>query len=153
MVHSEWILEIWGTGGQEQMLKKHIVESGLDGKVFLKGFTANLYGEMTTASIYLMTSEFEGFGLVLVEAMAFGCVPIALGSYPAVYDVIANDCGIIVPVPYDENRFAMTVKSVMDDEKMRSVMSENGVARAGMFAVKAVVDRYETLFAKLGCHA
>ena len=56
VVHPEWILEIWGAGGQEQMLKKHIVESGLEGKVFMRGFTANLYGEMATASMYLLTS-------------------------------------------------------------------------------------------------
>ena len=104
------------------------------------------------AKLLLLTSDLEGFGLVLVEAMASRCVPIALGSYPAVYDIVTGGCGIVVPVPYDEKRYAHAVESLMNDESKRLAMAGNGLVRAESFSVKAVVDRYEALFAKLGCH-
>ena len=51
----------------------------------------------------MLTSDLEGFGLVIIESMSYGVVPVVYGSYEAVFDIIRNDVsGFITPVPYDK---------------------------------------------------
>ena len=102
------------------------------------------------AKLLLLTSDFEGFGLVLVEAMASGCVPVALGSYPAVFDIVRDGAGIVVQMPYDESRFAADVESLMNNENRRSDMAIAAKSVAETFSVSSVVDKYERLFLSLG---
>ena len=59
-------------------------------RVSLEGFKRpdNYYKR---ASILLLTSEFEGFPLVLAESMSFGVIPVVYGSFSAIYDIIENN--------------------------------------------------------------
>lgn len=149
MVHSEWILEIWGTGGQEQMLKKHIVESGLDGKVFLKGFTANLYGEMTTASIYLMTSEFEGFPLVLIEAMSVGLPVVSYACPTGPRDIIEDGKNGFLIQPNDEEEFANKVCRLIENTELRVKMGKNALRTSENYQMEKIIDMWMDLFHSL----
>lgn len=57
-----------------------------------------------------MTSNFEGFGMVLVEAMQYGCVPFAFDTFTALHDIIDDGVnGFIIP-PFDEDKYAETVE-------------------------------------------
>ena len=58
------------------------------------------------APILCMTSNYEGFPMVLVEAMQYGCVPFAFDSFPSLYDIINDGInGVIVPA-FDEDSYA-----------------------------------------------
>ena len=57
------------------------------------------------ASIFLLTSDLEGFGLVVIESMSYGVVPVVYGSYEAIYDIIDNGkSGLITPIPYNSQK-------------------------------------------------
>lgn len=91
-----WHLDIVGDGPDAELLKDSAQKLGLSRIVF-HGFQ-NPGPYYSRASIFCMTSTFEGFGLVLVEAMQHGCVPIAFDSYPAVRDIISHgENGILIP--------------------------------------------------------
>lgn len=74
----------------------------------------------------LLTSEFEGFPLVLSEASSYGTIPVAYGSFPAVYDIIDNEKnGLIVlgNKGFDAAVMAEAVSMLMKDEQKRNEMS------------------------------
>ena len=83
--YPDWRLTIVGDGPDRVNLENQVFESQLE-NVSFEGFQ-NPRGYYERASILLLTSEFEGFPLVLPECMSFGVVPAVYGSYSAVYDI------------------------------------------------------------------
>lgn len=138
----DWRLEVVGDGpdrvGYEEALKDVP-------RVSFRGFQ-DPSGAYARAKILLLTSDFEGLALVLVEAMAAGCVPCALGSFAAVHDVLGKGGGVIVPTPYDEGRFAETVAALMKDDARLSQMATRAKSVAADFTVARVIDRWQELF-------
>jgi len=82
--------------------------------------------------------------------MSYGCVPVALGSYESVWDVIKNgENGIIVPTPFVVQRFASSVLSLGNDEVRLNQMAEQAIASSHRFSVEATVDKWEAIFHKV----
>lgn len=113
----DWQLTIVGDGEERKNLEHMVKEMGLTHVIF-EGFQSpRSYYER--ASLLILTSEFEGFPLVLAECMSFGVVPVVYGSYSAVYDIIEDGKdGLIIPKTNDGFNVAVMA------ERMASVMSE-----------------------------
>jgi glycosyltransferase involved in cell wall biosynthesis len=96
--HPEWQLHIFGHGAGHDELAAQIRDLGVGDNVMLKGFTHNLPEEIGKASIYALSSRFEGFPMVLLEAMKCGLPPVAFDCPTGPRDLIdhGND-GLIVP--------------------------------------------------------
>lgn len=137
----DWRLAIVGDGPDRARYERQA--AGLPRVAFV-GFQ-NPGDFYARARVLLLTSDFEGLPLVLAEAMAAKCVPVALGCCPAVGDVVGVD-GRAVPLPYDEGRFAEAVREGVarsfDPQAMR-MMAERTERR---FGIGACVDRWEGLF-------
>ena len=141
----DWRLEIVGDGPERERLEELALAKALP-RVSFEGFQDPV-DYYKRASILLLTSEYEGFGLVIVEAMAFGCVPIVYGSYSAVYDIIENaKDGFIVPTPYDAGIYSNCVKLLAEGRDIRDLLARNGLARAKEFSVEHVVRKWEQVF-------
>ena len=98
----DWHLTIVGDGPERENMERIVADLELH-HVHFEGFQApKPYYER--ASILLLTSEFEGFPLVLAECMSFGVVPVVYGSYAAVYDIIENGKDGFV-LPFDSTGF------------------------------------------------
>ena len=80
-VHSDWVLEIYGEGEEREKLQNKIDEENLTNTFKLMGRTKEVYKELLNSSIYVLSSRFEGFGMVLIEAMVCG-VPIVSFDCP-----------------------------------------------------------------------
>lgn len=142
--HSDWKLTIVGDGPDTADLKGRIKESGVK-NIDMVGFK-NPKDFYCRASILLLVSEYEGFPLVIAEAMNNGCVPVVLDSFAAVHDIIKKGTGLIIPYPYDK----MTVVKMMDDlmsesETLRR-MSEEALAYSQNFKLDNICAEWEKLF-------
>lgn len=141
----DWKLTIIGDGPDRKDLEKRISRKGLK-QISMEGFR-NPSEYYARAAILLLVSEYEGFGLVITEGMTYGVVPVVLGSYSAVYDIIKNGVsGIITSYPYSETEFVAKVKKLMSDSNMRNTMSLNAKKAAVNFSLKEIADRWEELF-------
>lgn len=100
------------------------------------------------AKILLLTSDFEGFPLVLCEAMAFGCVPVVLNTFSSASEII-GDGGVIVEPPYNTETYASAVKSLILDSKRLNILSEKAKRRSLDYNVESIVDKWENLFTSL----
>ncbi len=140
-----WRLEVVGDGPDRASLERQA--EGLP-RVTFHGFRdpAPFYAH---ARLLLLTSDFEGFPLVLAEAMAAGCVPVALGSSPAVYDLVRGTNGVVTAEPFETEVFARVVGDLMACPDVLDGMAETARTTAEELSVEAIVDRWEALFATL----
>lgn len=101
------------------------------------------------ASILCLTSDFEGWGMVLTEAMTFGTIPVVFNSFAAVTDIIDDGRnGILVP-PFSCKRFAQEMKVLMGDEELRVQMSKACVQSVKRFDIQNIADQWEKTFNRL----
>ena len=137
--HPDWRLEVVGDGPDRAQYEKTLVGAE---RVGFEGFMPpeDFYRR---AKILVMTSDFEGFPLVLTEAMAFGCVPVVLGSFAAAQDIIDGSCGTIVPLPYSDDRFAAEIERLMNDADALQTASEAARSAARRFSVETIADVWE----------
>ena len=141
----EWALRIVGDGPDAESLRALAGTLGLK-RVSFEGFQApRSYYEC--AAIFCMTSTFEGFPMVLVEAASLGCVPVAFDSFAAVNDIIADDeSGSIVPA-FDCEKYAKTLARLMSDDALRERLAKNALAQIPeKFSPEKIAARWEMLF-------
>lgn len=107
---------IWvGDGEMKDVVLKEIHDRGLNKNVELVGFKKNPYELMSQSKIFLLTSIFEGYGLVAFEAMALGlpCVVSNVGGLPSVVD---DDCGFLCN---NTEEYVKAVITLLENSKVR----------------------------------
>lgn len=119
----EWHLNIVGNGQDADMLKEMAHKLNLK-NISFEGFQDPVpYYERS--SFLCLTSTFEGFGLVLAEAMQHGCVPLAFDSYPAVRDIILpGKTGELIQ-PFNEQEYAHKLASLASNPNNLAILAEN----------------------------
>lgn len=101
------------------------------------------------ASIFAMTSAFEGFGMSIIEAQQNGVVPIVMDSFLSVHDIINNGVNGIL-IPYGNiTLFAESLKSLMKDDVLRNKLAVKGLETCRRFNIETVVDRWEEIFEEM----
>lgn len=140
-------VEIFGDGPQREPLERSIRKWGVTRRVRLAGFTADPLGEFARASFMLMTSNREGFGLVIVEAMSQGCIPIAYDIKYGPSDIITDGVDGFLVEPGDIRGLAHAIRRIVRmSSSERRAMREAAVRRAAEFSDDAVVDRWREIF-------
>ena len=86
---NEWTLDIVGEGPEEALYRQQIAQYGLGQRVRLHPFTTNIQQFYSEAQVYVLSSRWEGFGLVLVEAMAHG-LPVVSSDLPTSEELLGD---------------------------------------------------------------
>lgn len=143
-----WQFCIVGDGPDKKELENYVTDNKIS-HVEFAGFV-NPENYYKKAKILLLTSSYEGFPLVLGEAMANGVVPVVLESFVSAKDIIHNEeDGIVVGMPFNVNRFTSALSTIMMDESKLELYSKNAQERAMEFQLPYVLDEWESLFLKL----
>ena len=103
----EYKLVVVGDGEERKLIERKIADYGLR-NVRLEGFRDNVYDYYNESSVFFLTSMFEGFPLVLPEAMQFGVIPFAFDTYSALKDVIDNNHDGYIVEPFNIQSYAET---------------------------------------------
>lgn len=100
-------------------------------------------------AILCMTSSSEGWGMVLVEAQSYGCVPIAYNSFASIKDIITNNKnGFYIPA-FKEDMFVEKLQYLIDNNFTRNKMAEQAIESVHRFDSKEVADKWINLFCRL----
>jgi len=143
----EWRMIIVGDGDARRDIENTIQKRNLK-RVKLVG-RADSQPYYKNARIYFMTSAFEGFPLVLLEAMQCACVPIVMDSFATVHDLISSGKdGVIVP-NNDIDRYVANAKAMMLNEKQLRNMAVRCVEKSSYYRPSRIVEQWERLFASL----
>ena len=135
-------LFILGEGDQEPAVRALIAERGLAGSVHLCGFRANPWSYIARADVFALTSRYEGFGNVLVEAMACG-VPVVATSSPGSQEIVESGANGLIVERHEPEAFADALSLVLDDELLRRRMAARGRADAERYRAELVALAYD----------
>lgn len=144
--HPDWKLKIYGSGKQKQRLQRRVDEHGLTGQVHLKGRTTQLDEKLSKASMYVLSSRFEGFPMVLLEAMTHGLPVVAFDCPTGPSDMIAHGHnGLLVP-PGDVKGLACAIEELMTDEVRRRELGAEAARSVTAYDTAAIVPQWKRLF-------
>lgn len=147
----DWTLTIVGDGPDRENLVKMKEHYGLE-RVNFVGFD-NPTKYYKRASILLMTSNYEGFPLVLAEAMSFGVVPVVYRSFPSVSDIVINGFNGCISEPmksgFDRKDFISKLEMLLVDSSLRNVYGENAKKSVCKLSIGKIYSMWKSLFVEL----
>lgn len=138
---SDWHLVLVGDGEEREYVEKYIKAYGLR-NVVLEGYSSDTERYYKKASILCMTSTFEGWGLVLTEAMCNGCVPVAFDSYAAASDIINDgENGFLIP-PFKRKIYEKKLILMMTDFDMRKKMATKAQLSCEKYSIDNIGEEW-----------
>lgn len=140
----DWQLTIVGDGEERENLEMMVSNLKLKHVRFEGIQEPRPYYER--AAVLILTSEFEGFPLVLAECMSFGVVPVVYDSFSAVYDIIDNEKnGIIIPktsLGFNAILMAESVQALMSDKSRLNEMSISAIKKSKQFSLDKIYQEW-----------
>lgn len=144
---ASWNLEIVGDGPDLPSFKNLAQNLGLTRCTFTG--RQNPLEYYRHASLFFMTSAFEGFPMTLVEAQQMGCLPIAFDSFGSLHEVVTDDVdGGIVPEG-DITAYTDKVLTLMHDDQKRQTMARNAIKSCSRYSQQNVCEQWKDFLLKL----
>ncbi|HWE04392.1 MAG TPA: glycosyltransferase family 4 protein [Tepidisphaeraceae bacterium] len=117
-------LHVFGDGAERPRIEQTIARLGLSDRVVLHGAVSDPTEALAQISLLVLPSQAEGFGLVLIEAMAAG-VPVVATNVPGIRDVVRHEItGLLVPVASPE-KLAAAIRLILHDSSLREKLISN----------------------------
>ena len=164
-----WKLQIAGAGSEESLnyLKQLCKENGVEGSVEFLGFRKDVEKLYQEASIFVLSSRYEGFGLVLIEAMSQGCACVACDYKGRQREIVcpkghgskfivqgsnskfeACENGILCE-PDNVESLAAGIQTMMTDDEYREFVKKNAIERSDYYNLDKTIGRWESLLLQL----
>ena len=147
--HPEWSLVILGEGSERTALEALAKSLGIEARVSLPGRHINPVAIMAQASTFVLSSRFEGFPNVLLEAMACGTPSISFDCASGPREIIRHGVdGLLVP-PEDTGALADAMQDLMAHPERRERLAFRAHEVAARFSVNRVLGMWEDLLNKI----
>ena len=142
----QWRLDIFGQGEWKDMLKARIKEYGLQNSLHLNEPTKEIAKEYADSSMLVMSSNYEGFPMVMIEAMACGLPVVTFDFKCGPRDIIKDEeNGLIVP-DGDIQALADAMMRLMANESLRQTMSVEARKVTETYSEEVVMGKWVSLF-------
>ena len=149
MTHPEWRLEIFGDG-DKAMYEEIRDKLGIPvSSCKLNGRTNDIAQEYVNSSIFVCSSRFEGFGMVLVEAMACGLGIVSFDCPWGPSSILANGEDGILVENGNTNSLAEAIKSLMDDPDKLNTMAKKAIVNVRRFQMDKIAYQWKELLENL----
>ena len=146
--HPDWKLCIYGGGNKEPYLDL-IKRKNISDSCYIHDATPDLSEAMVSSSIFAFTSRFEGFSLVLTEAMSYGLAPVAFACPCGPRDLIQDGEDGILVTPNDINKFAEKLCYLIENEEVRIKMGNKAREKAMNYTLENIAKEWDSLFKTL----
>jgi glycosyltransferase involved in cell wall biosynthesis len=146
--HPDWTLSVYGSG-EKSPYYKQIKKNGIEKSCTLHDAVLDLNDKFTESSIFAFSSRFEGFGMVITEAMSCGLPAVAFACPCGPKDIITNDLDGILVKPQDIKALADRICYLIENEDIRKAMGERARERSKQFTIEILAKEWDTLFRSL----
>jgi len=140
-----WKLVIVGDGDDKGMLSQMAEKLGLADYSF-EGHSSAPADYYSRAMIFMMTSDVEGFGMTLIEAMSAGCVPVAMNCFSALLDIVTDRQDGMIVSKDDISGMVTATRYIVAHFDEMSIRARESIKR---FDVETIANKWENLFNRL----
>jgi GalNAc-alpha-(1->4)-GalNAc-alpha-(1->3)-diNAcBac-PP-undecaprenol alpha-1,4-N-acetyl-D-galactosaminyltransferase len=146
--NTKWKLYIAGDGQEKKSLIDLIQDYGLT-NVELIGKRKDIFDWYAKASIFVLSSQQEGFPNALLEAMAFGCASISFDCPSGPNEIINdNKNGLLIENQHHE-KLAQAIQMLMENEEIRSKIGQEAMYIKEKYSIKIIASEWEALLNKV----
>ncbi len=145
----DWRLRIYGGGHEEGMLRELVEEHGLCNNVFIMGRTTDTMGEFAKGSIMAMSSRYEGFPMVILEAFACGLPVVSYDCPRGPGEMITSGHDGLVVQDGNVSALAAGLLQLINDDELRRKLSHNAIETAQRNGIAQVGAQWLELFDEL----
>jgi glycosyltransferase involved in cell wall biosynthesis len=143
--HPDWSLRICGAGRLRGELEAQIERLGLGRQARLLGNVEDIDRELASASIFVLSSRFEGLPMAMIEAMSKGLPIIAFDAPTGPGEVIEDGCSGLLISNGDVGALAAAISALIERPEQRCALGEAAARRAGDFALEAIGPMWTVL--------
>lgn len=141
-----WNLFILGEGSLHEELQQLIAQLKLDDRVFLPGRIGNIAEWYEKSDAFAMTSQFEGFPNVLIEAMAYGLPVVSVDCKTGPKDIIRHEVNGLLVAQEDDGALAAGLERLFGDEGLRSSLGTEAIKVRELYGISRIASSWERLF-------
>ena len=147
--YNDWQLDIFGQGEWQEKLQRSVEEKGLQHSIRINRPTAHIGQEYANSSMLVMSSHYEGFPMVMIEAMACGLPVVSFDYKCGPKDIIKHgENGLLVDND-DIQGLARAMMRLMGNETLRKRMAENAKQVVFTYSEEVVMSKWVSLFTSL----
>ncbi|MBQ6885874.1 MAG: glycosyltransferase family 4 protein [Clostridia bacterium] len=143
--HPDWCWHIYGAGSDFDEFKQMVKDLSLDNNIKFMGRTNDLTKAYSEASLYVLPSRSEGFGLVLIEAQAHHLPTIAFDVPFGPRNVITDGVNGFLIEPFDTNQMADSICRLIEDNNLRRTFSDNATKDVNKYQADVVAEEWVKL--------
>ena len=147
--YSDWHLDIFGQGEWRDMLQQMIEEKKIVNTTHINSPTSQIGKEYAKSSMLVMSSHYEGFPMVMIEAMACGLPVVTFDYKCGPRDIIDHESNGLLVKDGDIAGLAEALMRLMDDKVLRQKMGENAKLVVERYAEDRVMGEWQKLYKKL----
>lgn len=144
--YPDWIVKIYGDGNLRKELEQQISNSGLNGVVNLMGRTNEIYKKLREAAFFVLSSRFEGFSMVLVEAQSQGVPAVSFDCPNGPSDIIENGVNGILVENQNKDALYDGISYMIEHPEQRKSMGKKAVENVGRFSSVVICNMWKKLF-------
>ena len=147
--HPDWILDLYGNGSKKGKIVRQIKKEGLENVIQVHPAISDIKDKMLGSSMYLMTSLYEGFPMVLLETAAVGlpCVCMRCPCGPS--EFIEDGVNGMLAGQGDIDTMADRICTLIENPELRRSMGRAANARTADFSQEKILDQWDRLFKRL----
>lgn len=141
----EWDLTIWGEGPDRLKLQQQISDSGFANRIFLPGNSATPGGWIASADAFVLSSRFEGFPNVLIEAMHAGLPVVSFRCDFGPDEIVSDGIDGILVERESVPALVQALRVILSDKQLRESLGRAAFASAARFDLPEIVSKWETI--------
>ncbi len=143
--HPDWELHLYGEGEMKSLYVSEIKNQSLDTTIFIHKPTSHIDNAYKESSIFMLTSRYEPFGLVIPEAMSCG-VPCIAFKCAGPMNIIDNQINGILIDNGNIQKFADAICYLIENEQIRKTMGQKAIEKAQFYDIQNIMPKWKELF-------
>ena len=147
--YKDWNLDIFGQGEWHDMLQQMIERHGLQDNTHINRPTRDIGTEYAKSSLLVMSSNYEGFPMVMIEAMACGLPVVSFDFKCGPKDIIKEGVNGLLVSNGNIDALAQAMMKIMDNDTYRKELSQNARQVISTYSEETVMTKWISLFNSL----
>ncbi len=143
--HPDWCFTVVGDGAERGKLEAQVMRHKLQ-RVRFEGFQSNPEPYYHRASIFVMASNFEGWPMVLGEAMQQGCVPVAYDSFASIHDIVDDGVSGRIISHFNQDGFIAALDDLINDADLLLRFQKGAMEKSRQFSLSRITKSWYALF-------